>query len=179
MITVISSTNRRNSRTLQFAKHYLKTFQAHHSEAQLLALETLPPALFNPEMYTQEGQPEAFRTLQEKYIINADKFFFVVPEYNGGMPGALKLFIDACSVYNIKGSFSGKKAGIAGIAVGRAGNLRGMEHLTAILNFLEIIVMPQRQPVSAIKNLVDTEGNIIDQATITVIERQVDQFINF
>jgi NAD(P)H-dependent FMN reductase len=49
------------------------------------------------------------------------------------VPGSLKLFIDACSVREYKQNFKGKKAALVGIASGRAGNLRGMDHLTGVM----------------------------------------------
>lgn len=180
MITVIASTNRKDSGAKQFATHYHGLLRQLTDEpVALLALEDIPHDWFHPHMYEPEGQAKSLRRLQERYILPADKFVFVVPEYNGGFPGVLKLFLDAVSVYRYRDNFFGKKAALVGIASGRAGNLRGMEHLTGILNHLGIVVFPDRLPISSIENLIDAQGRITDPATLQVLEQQARAFLAF
>jgi len=114
-----------------------------------------------------------FRGIQDNYIKPASKFIFIAPEYNGSIPGFLKLFIDACEV---KPCYHGKKACLVGVASGRAGNLRGMDHLTNILNHLKMTVYHNKLPISSIGNLVDEKGNL-SMDTKTVIEQQINGFL--
>jgi chromate reductase, NAD(P)H dehydrogenase (quinone) len=180
MITIISGTNRRNSEALHFAKHYQKVLASKTTEAvKLLALEDIPHDWFHPGMYDEKEQNAALAALQDEYILPAGKFIFIVPEYNGGMPGALKLFLDACSIRFYRENFSGKKAALTGIAAGRSGNLRGMDHLTGILNHMGAVVFPKKLPFSAIEKLMDAGGRITGADTLGVIERQIDSFLKF
>ncbi len=180
MITVISGTNRHNSEALHFAKYYTSLLTSKTDElVQLLSLESIPHDWFHPGMYEKGAQSPSLAALQDQYILPAKKFLYVIPEYNGGFPGVLKLFLDACSIREYKASFSGKKAALVGVASGRAGNLRGIEHLTGILHHVGTIVMPQILPISSIENLMDNDGNITNAGTLTAIERQVDAFIKF
>jgi len=180
MITIISSTNRRNSEALHFATHCLAVFKSKTDEkVELLALENIAHDWFHPNMYSNGGQSDSLEKLQDAYILPAEKFFFIVPEYNGGFPGVLKLFLDGCSVREYKKSFSGKKAALVGIASGRAGNLRGMEHLTGVLNHVGTIVMPNKLPISSIENLMNSEGQVVDPNTLKIIEKQVEDFLAF
>ncbi len=180
MITVIASTNRKESGARLFATHYCELLRQLTDEpVQLLALEEIPHDWFHPDMYDPDKQAPSLRRLQEIYILPADKFVFVVPEYNGGFPGVLKLFLDAVSVYRYRDNFHGKKAALVGIASGRAGNLRGMEHLTGILNHLGVVVLPDRLPISSIERLTDAEGRITDPDTLEVIEQQARAFLEF
>jgi NAD(P)H-dependent FMN reductase len=142
-------------------------------------LEEIPHDWFHPDMYGKNGQTPSLTRIQDEFMVPADKFLFVVPEYNGGFPGALKLFIDGCSVRKYKETFSGKKAALVGIASGRAGNLRGMEHLTGILNYLGTIVMPNKLPISSIGKLLDEEKNLSDLETRKVMNDLVEELINF
>ena len=112
-------------------------------------------------------------------MLPAQKFIFISPEYNGSFPGVLKLFLDACSVREYKATFKGKKAALVGIATGRAGNLRGMDHLTGILNHLGIIVLPNKVPISKIDQLYGESGDIADAVTLRLIERHVEEFLAF
>ena len=70
------------------------------------------------------------------------------------------MFIDALSVRKYEETFSGKVAALIGIASGRAGNLRGMEHLTGVLNFLKMHVYPDKLPISGIKEIIDNSGEL-------------------
>ncbi len=182
MITIISSTNRKNSGTLKFAQHYYEQLKAKTTEEiRLLDLCDLPNDMLNDDMYNADNQSSALREIQEEYMIPADKFIFVVPEYNGSIPGILKLFIDACSVYRMKDTFKrgDKKALLAGIASGRAGNLRGMIHLTGMLNYLNITVHPNQLPISSIGSLLDADGKIIHADTLHAVDIQMNEFLNY
>lgn len=178
MITVISGTNRKGSECLKFARKYVEILEAKASETiQLLSLEDLPHDWFHPDMY--ETPSASLVEIQDQYMLPAIKFFFVSSEYNGSLPGSLKLFLDALSVREITATFKGKKAALAGVASGRAGNLRGMDHLTTILHHLGTIVMPSQIPISSIHGLLDNNAEIIDAVTIAVMEQQVEEFLEF
>lgn len=178
MITVISATNRKNSEALDFAKFYAQALRTRtEEEVKLLALEDVPHDWFHPDMYAKEMQTPSLGRLQDEYIIPAGKLVFVIPEYNGSFPGVLKLFLDGCSVRAYSETFKGKKAALLGVATGRAGNLRGMDHLTGILHFLGMIVLPNKLPVSLIHKLTDEEGSITDQYTREVIEKQAEELL--
>ncbi|RMF24050.1 MAG: NAD(P)H-dependent oxidoreductase [Bacteroidetes bacterium] len=180
MLTVISSTNRKNSEALRFARLYRRLLLEHtREEVRLLALENIPHDWFHPLMYEREHQTKSLIALQDRYLLQARGFVFIVPEYNGGVPGALKLFIDACSVRDWQKTYSGKKAALVGIATGRAGNLRGMDHLTGILNHLGVHILPNKLPLSSIERLIDDEGQISDPPTLQALEQQVRQFLEF
>jgi chromate reductase, NAD(P)H dehydrogenase (quinone) len=73
----------------------------------------------------------------------------------------------------------GKKALLTGISTGRAGNLRGMDHLTGSLNYLNVLVHPNKLPISMVDKLLSGGIRIQDSATVEAIEKQVDQFIAF
>lgn len=179
MITVISATNRPNSLTSIFAQHVHDLMQAKGAEVQYLSLSDLPNTLLHEQMYDSAHQSPELAHIQDRFIIPADKFYFVIPEYNGSFPGILKLFVDACSIRSYKESFhGGKKAGLLGVAAGRAGNLRGIDHFSGVLHYLQINVMPSLQPVSSIEKLVH-QGKITDEATLKVLNQHVERFLAF
>lgn len=73
----------------------------------------------------------------------------------------------------------GKKALLTGISSGRAGNLRGMDHLAGSLNFLKVTVHPNQLPISGVDKLLNGSATIHDQSTVSAMEKQVDEFIHF
>ncbi|GAB5550652.1 MAG: hypothetical protein Sapg2KO_02430 [Saprospiraceae bacterium] len=180
MITVISGTNRKGSECLTFAKKYVEILEGlTTTPVKLLALEDIPHDWYFPEMYQKGNQAPSLIKLQDEYILPAKKFVYVISEYNGGFPGAVKIFLDACSVREINPSFKGKKAALVGVATGRAGNLRGMDHLSGVLNHLGTIVMPNKLPISKIYALMDEQKNISDEGTIQVMTKQAAELLAF
>lgn len=180
MITVISGTNRRKSRTFPIAKQIFEMIRKSTVEhVELLNLEELPLDFIHAGMYQTEGQNKGLRKLQDDFMIPANKFIFVSPEYNGSIPGILKLFIDACSVREYMPTFYGKKAALVGVATGRAGNLRGIDHLRGSLAHVGTIVLPDILPISTIDKISDADGFIIDKGTIKAIQKLIDDFLIF
>ncbi|MCF8237061.1 MAG: NAD(P)H-dependent oxidoreductase [Saprospiraceae bacterium] len=178
MITVISGTNRNLNQTLVLAEHVRETIEKEGHDVRLLDLRILEAPLLVTGDYESGDQSSQVKTLQDDLILPADKFYFVVPEYNGSFPGILKFFLDACSVRDIKESFTGKKAAILGVSTGRAGNLRGMDHLAGILNYLDITVMPNRLPVSQVSRLIEAQ-QLEDAHTRAVVHSHVLDFLQF
>ncbi|MCW3084002.1 MAG: NADPH-dependent oxidoreductase [Bacteroidetes bacterium] len=173
MITIISGTNRPNSNTLKVAKHYAQLMEKQGVSAKLLSLENLPETIAFSDVFHR--RTENFQQLLNEFIIPAEKFVFVAPEYNGSFPGILKVFLDAMP-HDMNRE---KKAGLIGTAGGRAGNLRGMDHLTDILHYLGIHVHPNKLPISGISGLLDGEGKIRDEYTIRVLEKHVMDMIKY
>ena len=177
MITIISATNRPNSYSSKIAYVVAAVFKQKNIEnVQFLNLEDLPADMFHPKMYEQ--QSPALSEIQDKYIVPAQKFYFVIPEYNGSYAGILKFFWDAVSIRKYKESFEGKKAALLGVASGRAGNVRGIDHFAGCLNYLKIAVLPNLQPISQVSKCFDEKGEI-NADTLKLITAQVEQFIAF
>jgi len=181
MITIFSGTNRRNSNTGKVAQQTYHLFQKYSAEpVKFFSLEDLPDNILHVDMYGAENQSAELAAIQDEFFIPASKLYFVIPEYNGSFPGVLKLFIDACSVRAYKETFhGGKKAALLGLASGRAGNLRGLEHFAGILNYLHITVMPPHQPLAAVESLLDANGLIKDEAALKQLEAHIQKFIAF
>ncbi len=164
MITIISGSNRPGSNSQKIAKAYLENLRKKNIEAQLLSLEEHDVFVRN----------EIFIKLESTYLLDADKFIFVIPEYNGSYPGIVKLMIDNSDVAKC---WANKKALITGVASGRAGNLRGMEHFTGSLMHMKMYVHPNRLPISAVHTLMNAENILQDEATLKLIDTQIDEFL--
>lgn len=171
MITIISATNRPNSITLKIAKNYSQLMEKQGVESKLFSLESLPADFTKTDLYNQRS--ENFQQLLNEYIIPAKKFVLIVPEYNGSFPGILKTFIDAVHPDINRG----KMVALVGVSSGRAGNLRGLDHLTGILHYLGMHILPNKQPISSVLTLLNEDGSIKDENTIKVLEKQIGEFV--
>lgn len=180
MITVISGSNRANNKTVHFAKFAFKELQKQtKEEVRFLDLSSLKGSLVHSVMYKDSDQPELIKSIQDQFFIPASKFWFFIPEYNGSYPGVVKLILDVMSVREAKSTFHEKKACITGIASGRAGNLRGMDHLADVLNHLGILVHPNKNPISSIYKLIDTESKEVTKDASDVLEKQLLELVKF
>jgi chromate reductase, NAD(P)H dehydrogenase (quinone) len=166
MYTIISGTNRPDSNTLKIAKEYQKLLLRKGQQAHVLSLEGLDVLLPNP----------VFGEVERELLIPVPKFIFISPEYNGSFPGVLKAMFD---ISDVGKSWSYKKALMTGVSTGRAGNLRGMDHLTGILNFMKVTVHHSKLPISMVDQLLSATGEISDERTLDVIDKQLDEFIDF
>jgi chromate reductase, NAD(P)H dehydrogenase (quinone) len=175
MITIISGTNRPGSYTERVAEVYRKRMELKGQPCQVLKLIEMPQDLIVNEMYDAPGNP-AMKALEDLFLIPAQKFVFIAPEYNGSFPGVLKAFIDAS---DLKHCFHHKKAALVGIADGRAGNLRGMEHLTNILNHMKINVLHLKLPISNVSAHFDEAGEFTSVEAIRLMDTQIEMLQSF
>lgn len=115
------------------------------------------------------------RQIIETHIEGADKLVFVIPEYNGSYPGILKLFLDGMPPRLLRD----KKAGIIGVSDGRAGNLRGQEHLTGVLHYLKVHVHYAKPKLSSIEEALGKNGEITRDETIRQLAEHARLMIEF
>ncbi len=170
---IITGTNRPDSNSARIAKLYNNMLLTKDIEASLIDLQHLPTDFIFSNSFGNKNL--AFEPFQEK-ILKAQKFIFVLPEYNGSFPGVLKAFIDACQFPD---SFSGKKCCLAGLSSGQFGNIRGLEHFTGIANYVKMDVLHVKMYFPKIESCLNAEGNITQEFLLNSMEGQIDAFMTF
>jgi NAD(P)H-dependent FMN reductase len=173
MITIISGTNRKFSKTLIVAKAYQDILTGLGVESQVFSMEQLPATIAHTHL--ADPKDVEFTDLIEKYIDGADKVVVVVPEYQATFPGIFKLMLDGVP----HKAFAGKRVAMVGVSSGRAGNIRGLDHLTSAFHYLEAYVYPNKLPISNIRELVNAEFKLSDEGTLAAIKRQAEGFIKY
>jgi chromate reductase, NAD(P)H dehydrogenase (quinone) len=172
-VVILSCTNRSSSNTLKVSRIYERILQERNVPVKLFDLRELPENIAFSETFGRRS--EEFSRLIKEYISDSDKFIFVIPEYNGSFPGILKTFIDSTH----PGEWADKDACLVGVSDGRAGNLRGLEHLTGILNYLKMHVFHNKLPISVITRIMDEKGEFTDQAQFSACVAQAEGFLAF
>ena len=165
MYTIISGTNRVGSHTEKVAREYRKILKTKNINANLFSLKGLDVLHRN----------DAIKKVETEILIPTQKFIFIIPEYNGSYPGVLKALIDNS---DIKTVWNFKKALLTGVATGRAGNLRGMDHLSDTLHYMKMNVYYDKLPISVVNKIMDEQGHLNDE-TLLAVNRQLDGFIEF
>jgi chromate reductase len=166
MYTIISGTNRHGSHSEKVANEYKKFLILKNIEAAVFTLKNIDVLQKNDE----------FSSIEATLLIPTHKFIFIIPEYNGTFPGVLKAMID---ITDIKQTWWWKKALLTGVSTGRAGNLRGMDQITASLQYMNVFVHPNKLPISVIDKVMNEKGVIHNESTLQAINKQLDEFIQF
>lgn len=172
-IIIISSTNRPDSNTLKVCAVYKSILDAKGLDNVILDLKNLPQDIAFSEMHGKRSA--SYSKLIKEYITANRQFIFVAPEYNGSFPGLLKVFLDSIH----PSEWTDKFACLVGVSNGRAGNLRGMEHLTGVLNYLKLHIYHNKLPISSIDKQWDAEGGFNTDEQYNVCVKQVEGFLDF
>ncbi len=166
MITIIAGTSRIGSNTKKVALEYLRLLKERKIEAAFLSLDEHNVCI----------RDAAFIEMENKYLIPAEKFLLIMPEYNGSYPGILKLMIDNSDVAKC---WHHKKILLTGISTGRSGNLRGLEHLSGSLLYMKMFVHYNRLPISMVDKMLDANSQFNNAATLNDINLQLNHFLSF
>ncbi len=174
MLTLFHGTARPNSNSEKIAMIYDKLLWEMNIPHHFFSLQDAPETIFNKTFHSPKHPDLA--EIEQKILIPTTKYMFIIPEYNGSFPGMFKGFIDASDV---KACFHNKKASLTGVAEGRAGNLRGMEHLTNIFNHIKMDVLHYKIPISQVHLLLDENGRLQSNEVIERIQQQIKLFMEF
>ncbi|WP_420575617.1 NADPH-dependent FMN reductase [Ekhidna sp.] len=174
MITIISGTNRKNSISKQVAIQYQEILNEQGVESTIIDLEKLPADFIASALYENQGTNVDFNPVRE-HMKTAQKFVFIVPEYNGSFPGVLKTFLDALE---FPGTLKGKKCAIVGLSSGIQGGVMAMSHLTDIFNYLGMHVLALKPKLIRINGKME-KGKIADDSYMKRLRDQAQAIIDF
>jgi len=174
MITIVSSTNRKNSTTLKIATLYQQRLQAMQLTSTLIDLSDLPQDFIFSALYENNGKHPVFNTFRQQ-IAESTKLIFIVPEYNASYPGVLKGFIDGLSYPD---ALAGKKAALVGLSSGVLGNAWGLNHLTDVFHYLTMEVLSIKVRLANIKAHF-IQGELTNPLYNELIQIQLEKFKDF
>jgi len=112
-----------------------------------------------------DEKPTSWKEVVEK----ADALILVVPEYNHGYPGELKLLLD--SLYD---EYAELPVGIVGVSGGIFGGARVVDHIKPVLIELNMIVIKQVVHVLKASESVTESGGFSNQKTTDSVEKMAD-----
>jgi NAD(P)H-dependent FMN reductase len=173
-ILVIAGTNRYNSLTSALAHYYAEMLKKKSASAQVLELASLPPDFMANTLHENREQGNAFdqAKLQMK---QAQKYVFIVPDYNASFPGVLKAFIDELE---FPSTFAGKKCALVGLSKGYRGGSFALSHLTDIFHYLRMHIYPLNLTLSRISDS-KLESILANPNYTQLLEEQAESIIKF
>lgn len=171
-IHILSSTDRPGSNAMKVS-NYVYDFMEANADVKLFSLEDFP---FQDVVGGRYGQDIGSVNFFNSSFLDADGFLFVVPEYNGGFPGVLKLFLDYLpfpkAMYKKPVSFIGE-------ADGAFGALRPVEHLQQILAYRKALIYPERMFIKNVNESFDPENGLKSEMLQGLLEDQLNGFTDF
>ena len=172
-LRIISSTDRPNSWSLKLSKYISSLYVERNVQAKVVSLEDFPLEDVIGGKYGKEiASIKKFR----EPILKADGIIFVIPEYNGGFPGILKMFIDYLP---FPGAFEKMPMAFVGEASGAFGALRPVEQFQMVVNYRNALQFPERVFIPRVSKEFDPETGLKDEFKQKLLESQVDNFIRF
>ncbi|HAW79497.1 MAG TPA: NADPH-dependent oxidoreductase [Balneola sp.] len=172
-LSIISSTDRPNSWSLKLSNYISRLYAERNVKAKVVSLEDFPLADVVGGKYGKEIT--SIKKFREP-ILEADGIIFVIPEYNGGFPGILKMFIDYLP---FPGAFEKMPMAFVGEASGAFGALRPVEQFQMIANYRNAIQFPERVFIPRVSKEFDPETGLVDDFKQKLLDSQVENFIKF
>ena len=172
MNLIIVSTNRKNSLTAITARIVKQIYQNLKEESEILDLKDVPFEQTIKEPFSPKTQ-DSLKPYLDK-VAQAESLILVCPEYNGGIPGLIKHFIDH---WIYPDSFVYKPVCFIGLG-GKFGALNPINHLQNIFLYRHSFVFPIRVFIQNISEIMK-EGKILDNNINQLLLKQAKNFIKF
>ncbi len=173
MISMIVGTNRPGSNTRKIAAQLEEIYAGLKVPLRVIDLAQLPPEIFSPASYAEK--PKSFQPFADA-VLQSDGLHVITPEYNGGIPGILKYFID---MLKFPESFERRPVCFTGLAAGIWGALRPVEQLQTIFGYRNAYLYPERVFLPQINNLLDASGRLKDAELSGSLKAQANGFTDF
>lgn len=123
-----------------------------------IAIEVFDPAKMNIPLPGASPNPTV-ESLQSS-VSKATGVILATPEYNGSYSSIIKLLIENLGYPSL---LAGKPVGLIGVASGRIGAIKALEHLTSVCIHNGAIVLPGPASVAEVHKVFDEEGRCLDQ----------------
>ena len=172
-IGIVVGTNRRTGLSHKLCAGIVPMYTELADSLDCLDLRELPLATLAPEAY-KTPEPEVRAVVQR--FLRCDGVVFIVPEYNGSYPGALKLLID---MFPYPGGFEHRPCAFIGLASGRFHGLRAVEHLQAVAGYRNAYIYPRRVFIGESHKQFDAEGRFTDAGLETRLREQASGFVAY
>ena len=174
MKLIITCTNRENSLSLELAHVVQKIYKdLGESSTEILDIKQVNFKEFVETPYFLKKVSPSLQGILKK-IAQAEALILVCPEYNGGMPGLIKHFIDH---WIYPESFVYKPVCFIGLG-GKFGALNPILQLESIFTYRHSFVFPLRVLVQNVSQVLKNR-EIGDENIANLLKKQARNFIKF
>lgn len=172
-INILSTTDRPNSNALKVSRYVQSLYEERGVQTKICSMRDFP---INDVAGGRYGSDIPSVTKFNDEVLDADGLIMVVPEYNGGFPGILKLWIDYLPFPE---AFAKVPIALIGEASGAFGALRPVEQLQMVLAYRNANVFPERVFIPRVGKEFDSESGLSDEFKQKLLISQTNGFIRF
>lgn len=171
-IHILSATDRPDSNAAAVSR-YASAIISKHAESAIFSLEDYPLQDVVGGKYGEKiTSVDAFNSA----FLAAEGYLFVIPEYNGGFPGILKVFYDYLPFPE---SFNHKPVSLIGEAAGAFGALRAVEQFEQLLKYRKAYIYPDRMFIQGVNQNFDETTGLKNEKMQELLVNQLSQFPGF
>lgn len=160
-----------NKKTVLIAANGAKKAGA---EVTFIDLKDFPVPLYDGDIEAASGLPEYAIRLQE-LMLTHDGFLIASPEYNSGISGTLKTYIDWTSrphgEHKAGAAYAGKFASIMSASPGGLGGIRALPSLRTIIASMGVHVLSEDFALGKAHEAFDENGNATAEFVQNALER--------
>ena len=171
-IHILSATDRPNSNALKISR-YCEPYLQQKAETEVFSLRDFPIADVIGGKYNDV--PDSVKQFNQNFL-DADGYLFVIPEYNGGFPGILKLFHDYLPFPK---ALSNAPVSLIGEAAGAFGALRPVEQYAQLLIYRKVHIYLKRMFIQRVNDNFDEERGLKSERMQKMLVKQLDGFPDF
>lgn len=172
MKLIITATNRKDSLSSSVSKIVQKIYKKLGEDLEIMDLKEIPFKDITEKPYSKPP-PSSLQPYLDQ-IVKAEGLIIVCPEYNGGIPGLIKHFIDH---WIYPDSFSYKPVCFIGLG-GKFGAFNPISHLQSIFIYRHSFVFPIRVFIQNVSEILKKE-QIQDDHINELLLKQAENFIKF
>lgn len=126
-----------------------------------------PPGMAN-------GSP-AVKRFQDT-VSSADGIVLATPEYHGSFSSVMKLMIENMG---FPSGLAGKPVVLLGVAAGRIGAIKALEHLRSVCSHVGAIVLPGPISIAGVQQVFDEQGHCLDQGVEKEIRSLAGKLLDY
>lgn len=139
-----------------------------------ITLDVFDPAKMNLPL-PGKGTNPAMESFQNT-VSKATGVILATPEYNGSYSSIIKLLIESLGYPSL---LAGKPVGLIGVASGRIGAVKSLEHLSSVCIHNGAIVLPGPASVAEVHKIFDEKGRCLDEKMEQRIRSVANNLINY
>lgn len=122
-----------------------------------------------------EGTTDDAKRIQA-LVKQADGILLATPEYHGSYSSVMKLLIDNLG---FPSALAGKPIALLGVAAGRIGAIKALEHLRSVASHVGGLVLPGPVSIARVRNVFDAEGRVLDEQAAMLIRDLVPSLVKY
>jgi len=95
----------------------------------------------------------------QEVVTNSDGILLATPEYHGSFSSSIKLIIENLG---FPSTLKGKPIALLGVAAGRIGAIKSLEHLRSVCSHVGALVLPRTVSIARVRTVFDDQGKCLD-----------------